>query len=248
MDAQERPQFMTMLAEALAAYEKPLPEAGMVKAWLSQLEEFPLGAIREALRIYAVENTKFAPVPAGIAALCRNMDGRPGAEEAWAIALTSRDEADSVVWTAECAEAFQLARPILDLGDEVGARMAFKESYIRIVAAARAMRRPAAWSLSAGWDGARRIAAEKRAVAAGLLQAPSQPAVALLAGPGGDEAPDELARRREQLAKIKQLIADGQAKKDAARLEVAEQKRQVDRRQKHEARLKLWLHFEQAAV
>jgi hypothetical protein len=32
--------------------------------------------------------------------------------------------------------------PILDLGDEVSARMAFKESYIRIVAQARAARQP----------------------------------------------------------------------------------------------------------
>ncbi|MBY0241831.1 MAG: hypothetical protein K2X55_21215 [Burkholderiaceae bacterium] len=241
MEAHEKPEFMTMLAEALAGYEKPLPEAGMVKAWLSQMAEFPLGAIREALRIYAVENTKFPPVPNGIAALCRNMDGRPGAEEAWAIALTSRDEADSVVWTAECAEAFRIAKPILDLGDEVGARMAFKESYIRIVAQARAVRRPAVWSMSAGWDPLRRLAAESRAVAAGLLPAPAP--VAMLAGPGGD-GPDESDRARAQLAKIKELIAAGAAAKAATQEAAAERRRQTERQQRHAVRLKLWLHFD----
>ena len=37
-------------------------------------------------------------------------DGRPGADEAWAIALGALDEADTVVWTDEMAEAFAIAR------------------------------------------------------------------------------------------------------------------------------------------
>lgn len=73
---------------------------------------------------------------------CRRAEhGRPaGAEEFWAISLASRDEADT--GRLDGGKRRDLAMPILDLGDEVSARMAFKESYIRIVAQARAARQP----------------------------------------------------------------------------------------------------------
>ena len=51
-------------------------------------------------------------------------DGRPGVEEAWA--MLPLDEAQSVVWSAEMAEAFGVARGLIDDGDRVAARMAFK--------------------------------------------------------------------------------------------------------------------------
>lgn len=220
MNAADKPQFMQLLAETLAAYGKPLPEAAMARAWLSNLEPYPLRVIAAAMQAYRDESGEFAPVPAGIAMRCKLLDGRPGPEEAWAIALTSRDEADTVVWTAECAEAFALASPILALGDEVGARMAFKESYARLVAQARAERRPASWSASIGWDPAKRDAVLARANVAGLLPAPA--AQALLAGPVGVAPTDDKAR--EQLAGIKRMLADGAAARQA-RLDAAHDQR-----------------------
>jgi hypothetical protein len=61
--------------------------------------------------------------------LCRMADpnapgGHPTANEAWALVLASRDETDTVVWTEQIAEAAGIARPIIDAGDDVGARMA----------------------------------------------------------------------------------------------------------------------------
>lgn len=211
MNAADKPQFMQLLAETLAAYGKPLPEAAMARAWLSNLEPYPLRVIAAAMQAYRDESGEFAPAPAGIAMRCKLLDGRPGPEEAWAIALTSRDEADTVVWTVECAEAFALASPILALGDEVGARMAFKEAYARLVAQARAERRPAAWSASIGWDATKRDAVLARANIAGLLPAPA--AQVLLAGPVGAVPADEKAR--EQLAVIKRMLADGAAARQA---------------------------------
>lgn len=90
-------------------------------------------------------------------------DGRPGVEEAWSIALASRDERDSAVWTCEIAEAWNVARAVMDLGDEVGARMAFKECYGRLVEAARRERRPHAWILTEGFDLMRRAEVLRRA-------------------------------------------------------------------------------------
>lgn len=222
MNEAEKPEFYRDLAGVMASYAKPLPERAILDAWWANLQAFPLQAVRMAFGAYQDENGEFAPAPAGIALRCRLMDGRPGAEEAWAIALTSRDEADTVVWTAECAEAFALCQPVLSMGDEVGARMAFKEAYTRIVAQARGERRPAQWLTSAGWDAGRRTAAIGKAVRAGLLPAPAP--TALLAGPD-DAPPDEKARA--QLAKIKQMLADSEAKK-AAEYQASLDKEQAD--------------------
>jgi hypothetical protein len=213
VNAAEHPQFMQLLAETMAAYGKPLPEATMLKVWLSNMAPYPFRIVAAAIDGYRADNGEFAPVPAGIAKRCLLLDGRPGVEEAWAIALNSQDEADTVVWTAECAEAFALARPVLAMGDEVGARMAFKEAYSRLVAVARADRRAVAWAASVGWDGQRRDAAVARAVVAGLLPAPA--AVGLLSGAAAAEPQAE--RAREQLAKVKQMLAEGAAEREARR-------------------------------
>lgn len=217
MDASHKPQFLKLLTSVLASYGKTLPEAGILAAWWSNLQPYPLPVVASAFQAYCDEVGEFAPIPAGIAMRCKLMDGRPGAEEAWAIALTSRDETDTVVWTAECAEAFALCSPVLNMGDEVGARMAFKEAYTRIVAKARAEHLPAVWSVSEGWDQVKRVATVKKAVAAGLLPAPQ--VAGLLSGPAGDAVPDDTARA--QLANIRKMLADSAAEKEAERVAAA---------------------------
>jgi hypothetical protein len=77
-------------------------------------------------------------------------DGRPGVEQAWA--MMPHDEDTSVVWSDEMAEAHGTARPLLEQGDRVGARMAFKETYAKLVSDARDQRKPANWSPSFGND------------------------------------------------------------------------------------------------
>ncbi len=77
-------------------------------------------------------------------------DGRPGPDEAWA--QIPRDEAASVVWTDEMAEAFGAASPLLAVGDKVGARLAFREAYQARVNAARDQRRAPRWQVSLGHD------------------------------------------------------------------------------------------------
>lgn len=86
--------------------------------------------------------------------IARIDDGRPGAEEAWAV--LPFDEATSVVWTQEMSTAFWIAQPLIDQGEKVAARMAFKEAYLRLVAEAREQRTPAQWSVSLGHDKAGR--------------------------------------------------------------------------------------------
>lgn len=223
MNPNDKAAFGKALADLMAGYGKPLPDGAMVNVWFNMLAPFEPKVIAAAFSAYATERPDHAPVPNSIAARCRLLDGRPGVEEAWAIALTSRDEADTVVWTAETAEAFALCRPVLDGGDEVGARMAFKDAYLRLVAAARAANRPAEWSASMGWDQTKRTAVLKRAATAGLLPAPQ--ATALLGGPAGDPGPDDKARA--QLAAIRQMLADSASAKER-QLQRAEQERLGD--------------------
>lgn len=91
-------------------------------------------------------------------------DGRPGKDEAWSIALLSSDESDTVVMTDEIQLALGAARPVLDLGDKVGARMAFISAYERLVIQSREEGKPVNWHVSVGFDANRRLEAITKAV------------------------------------------------------------------------------------
>ncbi|MCR4297475.1 MAG: hypothetical protein NUV75_01795 [Gallionella sp.] len=84
------------------------------------------------------------------AVLTRLDDGRPGAEEAWA--MMPRDEAQSVVWTDEMVQAWGIAQPLLEEGDQVAARMAFAETYRKLIQAARDTGQAVKWTPSLGHD------------------------------------------------------------------------------------------------
>lgn len=91
-------------------------------------------------------------------------DGRPGKDEAWAIAVTTNDEFETVVLTDEIQLALAAAKPVLDVGDKIGARMAFISAYERLVAQARDDVKAVNWHVSVGFDANRRVAAITKAV------------------------------------------------------------------------------------
>lgn len=91
-------------------------------------------------------------------------DGRPGADEAWA--MMPHSEADSVVWSEEMAHAFGIS---CKAPDAYSARLAFREAYNAAVARARERREPVKWTPSLGHDPRGRDAALERAVEAGRL-------------------------------------------------------------------------------
>jgi len=135
------------------------------------LAPFPLATVRQALDEH-VRTSRFPPTPAEILELIGGNDGRPGAEEAWALALRDRDERLTVVWTKEMRVAWSAARPVLIGGDEVGARMAFREAYNREVESARRRCEPVHWDLSIGQDSALAAESIRVAVADGRLKLP----------------------------------------------------------------------------
>lgn len=159
------------------------------------LAKYPLDVVRAAFDAHVLDpqRGRFVPVPADLIAQIEGFteaDGRPGVEEAWAKALIAADEAATVVWTEEMADAWAIARPVFALGDEVGARMAFKEAYASRIDAARAKRQPVKWLVSEGHDPEQRAQVVLDAVADGRLSperalglpAPRSSAVALLEG------------------------------------------------------------------
>lgn len=96
-------------------------------------------------------------------------DGRPGANEAWGIALAAFDEAATVILNEEINEAMAAARPVMDEGDEVGARMAFRDAYDRIVRKNRMNGINPRWYPSLGHDPLLRVDAIQLAESRGLL-------------------------------------------------------------------------------
>ncbi len=104
------------------------------------------------------------------AVLERIEDGHLLPNEAWAVAITAADEAATVVWSEEAAQAWaNSARALVAAGDRVAARMAFIETYQRLVREAKAQRRPAAYAMSLGHDASSRDGVLRAAVAAGQL-------------------------------------------------------------------------------
>ena len=231
MEPGEKDLFLQLLAKAMGAYGKSLPDVGIIDSWLEMLKPYPLRTIGAAFAAYCHENGEFAPVPAGIAKRCQLMDGRPTDAEAWAIALTSRSEENTVVWTAEMSDAFLICSPVLRVGDEVGARMAFREAYNRLVSESRILRRPVKWDVSLGWDKSKRDVAIERAHVAGLLDSPAAMAMLPNFSDMEQEAPEGLKKLNEAIAEMQKVWKSNadrlEAKNDEERAIVANRKAEI---------------------
>jgi hypothetical protein len=95
-----------------------------------------------------------------MAGAVQNADGRPGPEESWArMPKGERMEDDTVVWCDEERIAYGACRSLLRDGDQIGARMAFKERYEKELAEARSQGRPVRWTVSTGYDVEHRLTA-----------------------------------------------------------------------------------------
>lgn len=161
MRKEDLPAFAELLDAVWGLKGQPLTTAVQKAMFFRALAEYPIDEVRAGLdaHIRDPKRGQFLPMPADVIAQINGLvanDGRPGAEEAWAAAFRSSDDSQTLVWTEETAEALGIARPLLLGGDEVGARMAFKEAYSRLVARAREDRVPAKWSATLGHDRAER--------------------------------------------------------------------------------------------
>lgn len=138
------------------------PEAARI--FVQDLDGFSESAIVAALRRCRREVRGVLTVQDVVS---RIDDGRPGPDEAWA--MLPMDEATSALWTDEMADAFGVALPLLELGDKVGARMAFREAYTTRVNAARDAKRTPNWTVTLGHDPRGREVVLRQAVSANRL-------------------------------------------------------------------------------
>jgi hypothetical protein len=146
-----------------AVVGQEMPDIGL-KAIVMELQGYPLQAVFEALTRCRKELRKITLADI----IERIPTGHLGPEEAWGIVCTLIDDEDvSVVWTEEMAHAYGAARHLK--ADKVAARMAFKETYIPLVAQARDRRQRPVWRPSLGHDPHGRAAAIEEAVTLGRI-------------------------------------------------------------------------------
>lgn len=119
------------------------------KAIVARLSAYPLQAVLKALDKCQTEVTGRLSLAAIVG---RIDDGRPSADEAWSTAILAGDEASTVVWTTETAKAYWSAASLLEQGDKVGARMAFRDVYEREVSNARQAGAATKWEATLGTD------------------------------------------------------------------------------------------------
>lgn len=233
-------EFQQMLSACLGMWDAaPKPE--VIAMWFRCLADYDMQTVANAFSAHMRDpvNGKFAPKPAHIIEQIQGSlqnDGRPGPEEAWARAVKARDESETVVWSNEMRQAWFAVSEVMSMGDEVGARMAFKEVYARLVVEARARREPVTWEASEGFDKDKRIAAITDAVEAGLI--PPRPYMALgntngviaglLEGNGAESSgiPPEIRDRIRQLREGFAAPYNGPSEAELERERTAELKRQ----------------------
>lgn len=242
---------LAALAGAICATAETLGQtisAGAAQLMAEDLAEHDPLDIRRALQACRRELTGKLTL-AAILQRIQAADGRPGKDEAWAIALEASDESATVVMTAEILQAMTAAQPVLDLGDKVGARMAFMSAYERLVTSARAEAAPVVWSVSLGFDSTRRVTAIESAVRMQLISqqagaqylsdlriAPitsdGQAIAGLLTGKVVQSSP----KLREKLAEVRSIVTAAKARQDREKLKQAQANRVDTYLRKRQAR------------
>ena len=170
------------------------------------LERYTIDQVQDAIMLHLSDpqTGQFSPKPADVVKQITDrllLDGRPSPDEAWAIAIQSMDENETVILNDEIAKSLEYSSEIYHGGDKVGARMAFRESYQKACAESRDAGQPVKWWPSLGHDKNRRKAALEKAVEQGKLQA--EHASRLLPEPITDSGKNLIAQSMKQIGWIK---------------------------------------------
>ena len=208
-------------AHAMSSSNKE-PADKVIMMVFDVLSGYPLSSVKAALKMHS-QKSRFAPTPADIVEIISSGDGRPTADEAWA--LCPKTETATVVWTDEIAEAFGVCSELLADGDAIAARMAFKASYDRICNIASLQHKRPVYRVSLGHDKAGIEPVIQKAVRLGritqeagqrYLPAPSDGGVVgkLLTG---QTVKSDSAQQLKNVRRLKSIIEDAFAKQDAAK-------------------------------
>ena len=228
MTLEEKEQVLrTLVATAEVMGGEMKPTTALVMA--QDLDEYPFHEVMTALNRVRKEATGKLTLKAIIDMLSPGRDWL-SANEAWSLALPAADERNTVVWTREARDAFNIALPLLEEGDKIGARMAFIAAYERSVSIAKAAGGAPNVEVSEGWDKQLRAVAVDQAVNRGLLPPTRKEEALALPNLSPEQVKDNRARMAELMRTWRESMR--QAEVDAE----AEQARQrQEARQKFEA-------------
>jgi len=172
MNKEDAEMFSNIWHTSLETYGKEPSDMQTMMAF-NLLEKYSLAEIKQALAAHMSDSNagRFMPKPADIIGHIEslNPDGFLSSDEAWAIALDMMDEGNTVVVTDQIMYAMPTATQIYNSGDSVGARMAFKQAYDRLLIEARAKGESPRWYPTMGHDPARRKGAIMAGIEQGLL-------------------------------------------------------------------------------
>lgn len=164
-----RHELVEAVALLRAEYDDMKPVEGpRLEMWWEALRGFPDGAVRAAAAQH-LKTSHFKPQLADIVKACSaQLDGQwLGADEAWA--LMPKSEHESAMLTDEIAQAIAAATTLLEGGDRVAARMAFKDVYGRLVERAKIEGRTPRFFPSFGTDVLGRVTMLSNAVQKGQI-------------------------------------------------------------------------------
>lgn len=213
----------TLVATAEVMGGEMKPTTALVMA--QDLDEYPFHEVMTALNRVRKEATGRLTLKAIIDMLSPGRDWL-SANEAWSLALPAADERNTVVWTREARDAFNIALPLLEEGDKIGARMAFIAAYERSVSIAKAAGGAPNVEVSEGWDKQLRAVAVDQAVNRGLLPPPRKEEALALPNLSPEQVKDNRARMAELMRtwreSMRQAEADAEAEQARQRQEARE--------------------------
>lgn len=129
MQSTDKPKFLTMLAALCDYYQRAPLDKGVAALYWDGLAGYDYEEVSRAVKAHMADPTQGSFFPK-ISDITRHfVSGHPSADEAWAICMRMVGEDDTAVITGEMREAWTTAWPVMEQGDDIGARMAFKAAY-----------------------------------------------------------------------------------------------------------------------
>lgn len=206
-------EMFAVTAELMGVKLSPIALVVMAK----DFEDIDFNVMQLALKNVRTNHSRFSQAAINAEVEKLNPDGRLGADEAWA--LIPHDEASSAVITDEMAEALGIARPLLNEGDKIAARMAFKQAYESIIQKNKMLGVKPKWFASLGHDPNGRELAMNYAVEKGrltqehaqsLLPSPKNTILdeiaGLLVNKAEEMTEDRIQKQKERLAELRKKM------------------------------------------
>ena len=194
MNNSDKKQFLALVDDALAATNRKPLTAGGMQIWWKILQAFPWALVEQS--IVSVLSRDEYLTPGAVRGAIPGAQW-PTADETWA--RIPKSESDAVVDTTEALMALAAAAPMIDDGDMIGARMAFKGAYDAAVLASKNAGRFPRYQISQGWDKSTTEPAVEKALALGQIS--KEVALAYLP----QAAADRLALSGERKMKLMKL-------------------------------------------